>query len=329
MEPFRTAIDIPSGNKPIDYSSKLLFFGSCFAENMGAEMLQSKFQTLINPFGILYNPFSIANSLEILVKKKLFSEHDLFEDKGVWNSFSHHSRFSHTDKVRCLENINKQIELGSNFLKKTDFLIITFGTAWVYELKKTGNVVSNCHKVPAKAFKRYRITNDEIVEKCQTDFQSLINQNPNLRIILTVSPVRHIKDGLVENQLSKATLLLAAHELEREFEKVSYFPSYEIMMDDLRDYRFYADDMVHPSNLAIEYIWDKFKNCWINPKAFGTMKELDKITQAMSHKPFFPESESHQKFIKNQLENIRLISEQQPGIDLVAEKEYFEKLILD
>lgn len=325
MEPFRTAIDIKSEDKPIDYSSNVLFLGSCFAENMGAKLVQNKFQTLINPFGILYNPHSIANSLEILVKKELFTEHDLFEDKGVWNSFSHHSRFSDTDKTRCLENINQQIELGANFLKKADYLIITFGTAWVYQLKKTGNVVSNCHKVAAKEFERVRLTEQDIVERINWVFETLQRENPELKIILTVSPVRHIKDGLVENQLSKATLLLATHKLVSEFEKVSYFPSYEIMMDDLRDYRFYADDMVHPSNVAIEYIWEKFKISWIEPKVYEAMNEIAKIQQAVNHRPFFPETESHQLFIKRQLDSIKKLREKYSEIDLTAEQDYFEK----
>jgi hypothetical protein len=328
MQSFRTTFDIPIGNQPMDYSSKVLLLGSCFAENMGEKLLQNKFQTLINPFGILYNPDSIANSLEILIKKKKFTERDLFEDNGVWNSFSHHSRFSDTNKDNCLENINQQIEVGAAFLKQADYLIITFGTAWVYQLKKTGKVVSNCHKVHAKEFDRYRISKCDIVEKCKSVFKKLKNQNLNLKIILTVSPVRHIKDGLIENQLSKATLLLAIHEMVAEFEKVIYFPSYEIMMDDLRDYRFYADDMLHPSPLAIEYIWEKFKNSWIDPEVFGIMKEISKIQQAMNHKPFFTESDSHQLFLKNQVKNIQLIMEQHPGIDLADEKEYFKKQLM-
>jgi hypothetical protein len=329
MEPFRTTFEIPATDQAITYSSKVLFMGSCFAENIGSKLIQNKLQTLINPFGIVYNPESIVNSMERLLKKEYFTAFDLFEDKGVWNSFSHHSRFSDTDKDRGLQNINLQLEQGSNFLRETDFLIITYGTAWVYQFKKTGSVVSNCHKVSAKEFNRYRLSKEEIVEKCKVVFQKLKDQNPNLHIVLTVSPVRHLKDGLVENQLSKSTLLLAAHELSSLFDRVSYFPSYEIMMDDLRDYRFYADDMVHPSPMAIEYIWEKFKNSWIDPKAFSIMNEVSKLIQAMNHRPFFPESESHQKFIQNQLQRVKFIKEQQPGIDLEAEKAYFEKLLLD
>jgi hypothetical protein len=328
MEAFRTTFDIPKGDRPIDYTRKILLLGSCFAENMGDKLVQNKFQTLINPFGILHNPYSIANSIGVLISGNKYKESDLFEFNGVWNSFSHHSRFSGVDREVCLKNINTGIEQGTAFLKQADYLIITFGTAWVYQLKKSGEVVANCHKLPTGEFNRNRISESYIVEKCLSVFKILSDQNRDLKIILTVSPVRHLKDGLVENQLSKATLLMAVHKLVSEFEAVSYFPSYELMMDDLRDYRFYADDMVHPSPLAIEYIWENFKNSWINPNVYGIMKEVTKIRQAMDHKPFFMESESHQSFIKNQLMNIGQLGEKHPEIDLSIEKEYFERQLL-
>jgi hypothetical protein len=328
MEIFRTTFDMESGNRLINYTDKLLFMGSCFAENMGEKLVASKFQTLQNPFGILYNPESILNSLEFLNSGKEFTEGDLFEDQGVWNSFSHHSRFSDTDKERYLKNINRQTTQGAFFLKQADFLIITLGTAWVYQYKKTGKIVSNCHKIPAREFERFRLPVSTIVERCQTVFSNLKIQNPNLKIILTVSPVRHLKDGVLENQVSKATLLLAVQELMVKLDNLSYFPSYEIMMDDLRDYRFYASDMVHPSEQAVDYIWEKFKNCWMDRTAIEVSQEVLKIRQAMQHRPFFPQSESHQLFIKNQLVNIQRMEEKYPEMDFGAEKDYFKIVLL-
>ncbi|HAN00772.1 MAG TPA: GSCFA domain protein [Marinilabiliales bacterium] len=325
MENFRTTFNIPKGSTAIDFSSKIMMLGSCFAENIGEKLIQNKFQTLVNPFGTLYNPESIAHSLEFLIKKKKFTESDLFEQQGVWNSFYHHSRFSDTDKERCLANINTQIEKGSQFLKKADFLIITLGTAWVYQLKKSGTIVTNCHKVPTKEFERFRISKCDMVEKLRSVIKKIKNQNLNLKIIFTVSPVRHLKDGAIENQLSKASLLLTVHELVAEFEKVSYFPSYEIMMDDLRDYRFYAGDMVHPSGQAIDYIWEKFKTSWIDPQQFTVMKEIEKINQALEHRPFQPESREYQHFIERQLAAIKHLESHYPGMDFSAETLSFQK----
>ncbi len=328
MEHFRTTFNIPKGGTVIDFSSKIMMMGSCFAENIGEKFIQNKFQTLVNPFGVLYNPESIANSLEFLIKKKKFTEIDVFEHQGVWNSFYHHSRFSDTLKDRCLENINTQIEIGSQFLKKADYLIITLGTSWVYQLKKSGKIVTNCHKVPASEFERFRISKCDMVEKLRSVLKKIKNQNLNLKIIFTVSPVRHLKDGAIENQLSKASLLLTVHELISEFEKVSYFPSYEIMMDDLRDYRFYADDQVHPSKLAIDYIWDKFKSSWIDPKLSGVMKEIEKINQAIEHRPFQPESREYQKFLDQQLMAIQHINSNYPTLDFSTETLTLQKRLI-
>lgn len=320
MDKFRTTFEIPENQPKIDYQSKIFSLGSCFSENIGDKLTYYKFAATINPFGILYNPESIANSIEFLISNKIFTGHDLFEDQGIWNSFYHHSRFSNTDKKHTLNKINSSVKQGHNKLKQTNILLITFGTAWVYELIKTGKVVSNCHKIASKQFKRYKLTVDEIVDKYKIILKKLQIINPKLNIVFTVSPIRHLKDGAVQNQLSKATLIMAIHKLIEEFKNTSYFPSYEIMIDDLRDYRFYNADMVHPSPTAINYIWNKFNECYIHPNAASTIKNIETIKKAANHKPFQPESDSHKKFVKATLLAIKKLETKYPDIDFENEK---------
>ena len=325
MEKFRTTFIIPEHLNKIDYQSKVISLGSCFSENIGEKLTYYKFPVLINPFGILYNPESIANSLDFLQSQKSFNESDLFEHNGVWNSFYHHSRFSNTDKSICLNQINKSLKKASETLAEANFLLITFGTSWVYQLKSSGNIVSNCHKIPTKQFKRFKLSVAEITKRYKTIIKTLQSNNPNLKIVFTVSPVRHLKDSAEQNQLSKATLIMAVHELVEIFENVSYFPSYEIMMDDLRDYRFYNEDMVHPSPTAVNYIWDKFQESYINTDSQKLMTEVDKINQALNHRPFQPDSDSHKKFLESTLSKIEKFKNGNSNIDFTNEK----KMLLD
>ena len=262
---FFTEIKIPEFPLKMDYSKSMQFFGSCFSENIGQKLFDLKFDVDLNPFGILYNPISIANSLQLLLEKRLFTESDLFQDQSVWNSFYHHSRFSEVNSEAALEKINSRIAYSREFLLKADFLVITFGTSWVYELKETGKVVTNCHKVPAAQFKRFRLEVSEITEVYRELLTELWKFNPNLKVVFTVSPIRHWKDGAVENQVSKATLLLAIDRLLKgpNSKNIAYFPSYELMMDELRDYRFYAEDMIHLSPVAIDYIFERFSKSLI------------------------------------------------------------------
>ena len=250
--------------------------GSCFSENIGQKMIDLKYRVDMNPFGILYNPESIANSLKFLLDQQPFTEYDLFQDQGLWNSFYHHSRFSDVDKDVVLNNINRRLTESHEFLKKADLLVITFGTAWAYELVNTGQVVSNCHKVAASFFNRVRLTRHEISVAYRHLLEELWSFNPNLKVIFTISPIRHWKDGAVENQVSKSTLILAVDHLKNDFADrgLSYFPSYELMMDELRDYRFYAEDMIHPSETATDYIWDRFTSIFLNEKSGLLAKEI-------------------------------------------------------
>ena len=244
---FTTSIEIPISPVKIDHKSHMLMLGSCFSENMGRKLQNAFFQTDINPFGILYNPFSIRNSIDYLIECKEFSKEDVFQYGSLWHSFSHDSSFSDISQEECLRKINSRLKQTADNLCKTDFLFITFGTAWVFELTGSGETVANCHKLPAKEFRRRRLSVNEIADEYQTLIARLQTSFPQLQIIFSISPIRHWKDGAHENIISKSTLLLAIEELEKSLPNVHYFPAYEIMMDELRDYRFYAKGKFHPS----------------------------------------------------------------------------------
>jgi hypothetical protein len=268
------------------------------------------FETDINPFGVLYNPVSIYNSIELLINNKQLTATDLFENRGLWQSFSHSSLFSATTADACLNKINERLTNASIFLRQTDFLLITFGTAWVFEEQKGGSVVSNCHKLPASKFKRRRLSVDEIV----ADYSNLINRLseliPGMKIIFSVSPIRHWKDGAHENNVSKSTLLLAIDELQKQFKRVEYFPAYEIQMDELRDYRFYASDMLHPSDVAVDYIWSRFSETYFDERTTRMKKEFEQLAADLSHRPLHPDSEEYKAFLKNtETRKAKLISE--------------------
>lgn len=324
---FFTEIQIPEFPWKMDYSKSMMLFGSCFSENIGQQLLDRKFQVDMNPFGILYNPESIANSLKILLEKRVFTESDLFEEQGVWNSFYHHSRFSEVSRDRTLENINSRIFSSHEFLKKAEFLVITFGTAWVYEYKKTGKIVSNCHKVPASEFKRFRLGVFEITETYKELLEQLWKFNPNLKVVFTVSPIRHWKDGAVENQVSKSTLILAIDRLINGFgEQVCrYFPSYELMMDELRDYRFYDVDMLHLSPVATDYIFERFSKVAITKESIDISKNVIKIRKARQHRPTNPATGEYRKFLRSTLGEINKLTLKFPFLNFEGEKEFFEQ----
>jgi hypothetical protein len=323
---FFTEIQIPEFPDQMDYSKSMMLFGSCFSENIGQKLIDLKFNVDMNPFGILYNPESIANSLRILLEKRVFTEADLFQDQGLWNSFYHHSRFSDVDQELALEKINNRISSSYEFLKKADFLVITFGTAWVYELRKTGQVVSNCHKIPAADFKRFRLGVFEITNVYRELLEQIWKFNPELKIIFTVSPIRHWKDGAVENQLSKATLLLAIDQLIKGFgdHSCAYFPSYELVMDELRDYRFYAEDMLHISPVAVDYIFERFSKVMITKASMDVSKKVMKVRKAFEHRPVNPNTMEFREFVQQNLLQINQLTSQFPRLDFTQEQNYFE-----
>lgn len=292
--------------------------GSCFSDNIGKKLQQAFFQTAVNPFGVLYNPVSVAQSLNILVDKTIFTEKDIFEYNSLWHSFSHSSFYSNSDKNTFLKKINESSEEASCFLSKTNHLIITLGTAWVFELIKTGKVVSNCHKLPANDFNRRRLTVNEVVGVLSQTFEKLYQFNPQLDIILTVSPIRHWKDGAHENNLSKSTLHLAIDELVNKYSYASYFPSYEIQMDELRDYRFYAADMMHPSETAIDYIWQRFSETYFDKETMLLKKELEQLRADLNHRPIHPESAEYHKFMMSvEKRKVSLIKEYPELVNLL------------
>jgi len=324
---FFTEIQIPEFQWKMDYSKSMMFFGSCFSENIGQRLIDLKFKVDMNPFGILYNPESIANSLKIIIENRIFTENDLFCDQGIWNSFYHHSRFSDVDQQATLGKINNRILSSNEFLKKADFLIITFGTAWVYELVKTGQIVSNCHKIPASEFKRFRLEVSDITNVYVELLEQIWKFNPGLKVIFTVSPIRHWKDGAVENQVSKATLLLAIDQLVSRFgrQKCNYFPSYELMMDELRDYRFYAEDMLHLTPVAVDYIFERFCQVAVTKESLKVSKEVVKILKAAMHRPFNNSTSEHNKFIQANLLEIDKLTERFPFLNFSVERTYFEQ----
>jgi len=326
MNEFRTVVKLRS-TKVISYDSVLLFMGSCFAESIGDKFVNRRFNAIVNPFGVLYNPVSVKQGLEILLEKRLFDENDLFEHESRWHSFYHHSRYSSADKDFALEKINADVKKGHETLRNADFLFVTFGTSWVYENIENGNIVANCHKLPASRFIRYRLEVNDITGIYSGLISKMRELNPDLKIIFTVSPVRHWKDGAHGNQLSKSVLLLAIDELERKFENVGYFPAYELVMDDLRDYRFYAEDMIHPSSVAVDYIWGRLSDTYFDDKARLFVKEMERVMKAREHRPFNDKGEEYRAFLENNLKKLESLSVRFPGIDIQEDKEYIKQIL--
>lgn len=289
----------PEKHNPINYGSKILLLGSCFVEHIGKKLEYFKFQNLQNPFGILFHPLAIETLITNAINEKEYIEKDLFFLNEQWHCYDAHSKLSHVSKEDLLKDLNENIKLTHQFIRDSTHIIITLGTAWVYRHLETDTIVANCHKVPQKQFVKELLSVDDVSESLQAIVSLIKSANPKASIIFTVSPVRHLKDGFVENTQSKAHLIAAVHELKDPRHQIHYFPSYEMMMDELRDYRFYDADMVHPNTVAIDYIWKKFKAVWIAEEASKTMDEIDAIQKGLLHRPFNKDSEAHQHFLQN------------------------------
>lgn len=326
---FSTKTDFMDWSHRLLHSDRLVVMGSCFAEQIGGRLERMKFRTVVNPYGVLYNPLSIAEGLTRLIECRPFTEDELYEfPDGGWNTWMHHSSYSHPDKHTALLTINNHMEKASHQLVESDVLILTLGTAWVYRLAETGKVVGNCHKVPERSFNRQRLKIQEIISALATIIQRTSEINPKLRVLFTVSPVRHLKDGLHGNQLSKSTLLLAVDELCRMYPKQCYyFPAYEIVTDELRDYRFYAEDMAHPSKQAVEYVWQYFVAHCISDDAQQFMQQWEKIARALEHHPFKPQSEQYRQFIHQNLTKILELKEKYPYLEIRNEIELCNTLL--
>lgn len=306
---FRTQIPIPQNLNPIDYNSKIVSLGSCFAVNMAEKFEYYKFQNSVNPFGIIFNPVSIEKLIYRIVNQVFFTEKDIFFHNERWHCFEVHSDLSNANKEEFLENLNVILKHSLIQLFQASHVIITFGTSWVYRNFESNTIVANCHKLPQNQFQKEILSVETIGNSIKNTIDLIQKINPDCNFIFTVSPVRHLKDGFVENQRSKSHLITAIHDaIKPQLPAVNYFPSYEIMMDELRDYRFYAEDMLHPSAVAIDYIWSKFKESTIAETDFPVMEQVDSIQKSLSHKPFNPNSESHLKFeskLKQKMTNLQ------------------------
>ena len=328
---FRFEFDVKKLPEPIMHWHKLLLIGSCFTENIGAKLDKYKFTTLQNPNGILFNPVSVAEALTDYVESNKVSQQQLFHYNEGWHSWKHHSRFSGITSNDALEKINASTAAAHDFLKGTDYVFITLGSAWVYTLTekaaqaKIGSVAANNHKAPADWFYRRLMTPEEVLRVLDNIIHRLFLFNSKLKVIFTISPVRHLREGVVENNRSKAVLIQAVHHLVDKFDRLYYFPAYELVIDDLRDYRFYAEDLVHPNYFATQYVWEKFVDACMDEKTKALMEEIHSINLAYQHKPFNQSSEQHKKFLLSYLQKAKNLQEQHTYLDFSKEIEFFDR----
>ena len=318
---FRTQIPIKKAHHQIDYGAKIMLFGSCFTENISNELNHFKFQTTVNPFGILFHPKAIESLITNIINEKMYTEEDIFFQNDLWHCFEAHSELSDLSKELLLQKLNALIQMTNQQIQDATHIIITLGTAWVYRFIETDIIVANCHKIPQKKFLKELLTVDEVSESMDAIISLLKSINDEVEIVFTVSPVRHLKDGYTENALSKAHLLSSIHRIIEPRNRTHYFPSFEIMMDDLRDYRFYKKDMLHPNDTAVQYIWEQFKNTWIDEKSFDLMKDIDSIQKGLKHKPFHKNSVQHQQFLSELNKKIDYIEQKFPQIKFHKKKE--------
>lgn len=319
-------LTIPKPNKQINHQQKILSVGSCFTEHIGNALLDYKFQVLQNPHGILFDPISVSSSLVSYIQNKRYGHEDLFQLNELWHSWDHHSRFSHTDADQALQKMNESQERAHLFLKEADWLIITLGSAFTYKLVDHHyQPVANCHRAPAQWFQKHLSSIDEIVAKLDNTIHQLFYFNKKLNIIFTISPVRHIRDGAVDNNRSKARLLEAVHHLVNKFDRLYYFPSYELVIDILRDYRFYAEDMVHPNYLATDFVLKKFTETYMSEATVELIQELKRIAIARKHRSAHPGTEAHQKFLESHLQKTKDLHQKHPYLNLEQEIAYFSQ----
>lgn len=320
---FHLEFPIKPLDPPLSYGQPILLMGSCFSERIGALLGGYKFAPLVNPNGILFNPESIVNALEGYLDDRQYEEKDLFHFDGLWHSWDHHGRLSGPDPKSCLATINAFQRSAAERLKSASWLILSFGSAHAYRLAGEERVVANCHKMPAAGFEKIRLKSARIIALLDHFLYRLFQLNPRVRVIFTVSPVRYEKDGLVENNVSKATLLTAVHHLVDKFDRLYYFPSYELVIDDLRDYRFYEHDLVHPNEAAISYVWEKFVQYAVDSDTRQLLSEVGDIVRAAAHTPLNPGSKGYRSFCHAQLDRIRLLETRFPLLNFAPEKSRF------
>lgn len=324
---FRTEIQVAPAQLQLTIHDKVLTVGSCFAEVIGSKLKQHKVDVLVNPFGTIFNPLSVCLLLQAAGGKPYDFEQHLVQHNGIWYAYDLHSSLSSPDKQELLQQIASRAQQTQLYLQQASLIIVTFGTAVAYKLQEGGKIVANCHKLPARNFERVLLQTEEMKQAFEQTLALLSQINPNLQVLLTVSPVRHIKETLPMNSVSKATLRVLCHQVEEAHANVQYFPAFEIMMDDLRDYRFYAPDMLHPTEVAEDYIWQKFAAAYYD-KDFQTFQEAwQKIQRALAHRPFHPQSEAHQAFLRNTLQQLAQLKEQY-NIETSAEEKVLRNQLL-
>lgn len=327
-------INIPAPKETINYREPILLTGSCFTEHIGNSLQELKFDILQNPHGILFDPSSVASSLVSYVQNKQYTAGDLIYLNEVWQSWQHHSRFSHVDQETALQQINASQQRAHEFLKTAKWLIITLGSSFSYRLTDqaavaaqagggAGGAVANCHRAPGQWFRKHLMTIEEINAVLDNSLYQVLKFNPSLRVIFTVSPVRHIRDGVVDNNRSKARLLEVVHHLVNKFDRLYYFPAYELVIDVLRDYRFYDIDMVHPNYPATSFVLEKFMKYFTDAESQQVAAEVQKIVIARKHKAFHPATEAHKRFLKAHLDKAKELQEKYPFLNLREEIEYF------
>jgi hypothetical protein len=326
---FKLTLDAKPSNHNIAYGDKLMLIGSCFTENIGAKFKTHLFELSENPYGILFNPVSVTNTLTEIIDKKGYKADELFQHNELWHSWNHHSRFSAIEQKDALENINSTILEAHDFLESANHLIITLGSAWLYHLTNEaplgrGQVVANNHKGPINWFFKSLMQPNDLIDKLHALVARLQVFNPSLHITFTISPVRHLREGLIENNRSKAVLIHAVHELVNQCNQVDYFPAYEYVMDDLRDYRFYAEDLVHPNFAASGYVWDKLVDTYMDHKTQAIMKQIAELQLAMNHKPFFIGSVEHQKFLESCILKTETLMAAYPALSLQDHLAFFK-----
>lgn len=317
------SLDIAPLPQPIVYTDKILLIGSCFTEHISERLAYLKFNTFSNPHGILFNPMNVAHSLSSYANKHTYTENDLFFLNELWNSWDHHTRFSHTDKSLALEGIRCSQSGAGDYIRQADWVIITLGSSFQYFLKDSGRPVANNHRAPAQWFEKRLLDIPVIVETMKDALVRVRQVNPAVRFIFTISPVRHIRDGVVANNRSKGRLIEAVHTLTEALDNTYYFPAYELVIDILRDYRFYDIDYVHPNYLATQFVWEQFVRSCISPQAGPLMQELQELAKARKHRPRFPDTEAHRRFMQASLDKIEKLVARYPFLDLSEERAYF------
>lgn len=317
-------LDPQPAKQSITYQDKMMLMGSCFSDHIGAKLNGAKFQALYNPTGIIFDPLSLAQHLLAIVKSKSYQATDLFQHNELWHSWLFHSDFSSTKQEETLNRVNEAIVSAATQLKAVSYLFITLGSAYAYVLKEKQLTVANCHKAPKEWFDKKLLGVDEMVSALQKSIKQVKEVNPNIQIVFTVSPVKHIRDGVIENNRSKARLLEVAHTLSEHENNCSYFPAYELVNDVLRDYRFYAPDMAHPNTQAVDFVFDFFCQTYFTKPTQQLMHDVLQIVSAKHHRPLHPDTTAHQQFLKTFLEKTEMMKTKLPKLDWADEENYFK-----